>query len=323
MTGEQERLPRLLALVPYLQAHQGISAAAAAQDFDITEEQLRRDLQLLWMCGLPGHGPGDLIDLSFEGETVSVIFDAGMSRPLRLTAEEALALVIGLRTLAEVPGVSDSDAVNRALAKIEAAAGGSVAADTVSVSLDATLRFLPILRMAIDTGRALSLRYYTATRDETTDRIVDPLRLFELDGHDYLEAWCRRAEGMRLFRVDRIERVDMLDEAARPPVDVELRDLSEGVYTPAPEHLLAVLRVGPAYAWVADYYPSEESVEADDLAGRHQISLRVADPAWVRALVLGSGGQVEVLSPEWLAESIRDEARVALGAYSGAVDSAP
>jgi proteasome accessory factor C len=322
MTGEQERLPRLLALVPYLQAHQGISAAAAAQDFDITEEQLRRDLQLLWMCGLPGHGPGDLIDLSFEGETVSVIFDAGMSRPLRLTAEEALALVIGLRTLAEVPGVSDSDAVNRALAKIEAAAGGSVAADTVSVSLDATLRFLPILRMAIDTGRALSLRYYTATRDETTDRIVDPLRLFELDGHDYLEAWCRRAEGMRLFRVDRIERVDMLDEAARPPVDVELRDLSEGVYTPAPEHLLAVLRVGPAYAWVADYYPSEESVEADDLAGRHQISLRVADPAWVRALVLGSGGQVEVLSPEWLAESIRDEARVALGAYSGAVDSA-
>jgi proteasome accessory factor C len=83
-----------------------------------------------------------------------------------------------------------------------------------------------------------------------------------------------------------------------------------------------VLRVGPAYAWVADYYPSEESVEADDLAGRHQISLRVADPAWVRALVLGSGGQVEVLSPEWLAESIRDEARVALGAYSGAVDSA-
>jgi proteasome accessory factor C len=322
MTGEQERLPRLLALVPYLQAHQGISAAAAAQDFDITEEQLRRDLQLLWMCGLPGHGPGDLIDLSFEGETVSVIFDAGMSRPLRLTAEEALALVIGLRTLAELPGITDSDAVNRALAKIEAAAGGSVSADTVSVSLDATLRFLPILRMAIDTARALSLRYYTATRDETTDRVVDPLRLFQLDGHDYLEAWCRRAEGMRLFRVDRLERVDMLDEAARPPVDVELRDLSEGVYTPAPEHLLAVLRVGPAYAWVADYYPSEESIEPDDPAGRHQISLRVADPAWVRALVLGSGGQVEVLSPEWLAESIRDEARVALGAYSGAVDSA-
>jgi proteasome accessory factor C len=318
MTGERERLPRLLALVPYLQAHPGVSAGQAAADFDVTEDQLRRDLQLLWMCGLPGQGPGDLIDLSFEGETVSVIFDAGMSRPLRLTAEEALALVIGLRTLAEIPGIADTEAVQRALAKVETAAGGAVAAETVSVSLDPTARLVPVLRMAIERGRALLLRYYTATRDETTERVVDPLRVFELDQRHYLEAWCRRAEGMRVFRVDRMERVDLLDEPARPPSGVQLRDLSEGVYTPAPEHLLTVLRVGPAYAWVADYYPSEEVVEAD---GRRQISLRVADPAWLRALVLGSGGQVEVLSPEWLAESIRDDARAALAAYGSPVDS--
>src|ERR1700712_6131210 len=126
MTGEHDRLPRLLALVPYLQAHPGISAAQAAADFDISEDQLRRDLQLLWMCGLPGHGPGDLIDLSFEGETVSVIFDAGMSRPLRLTGEEALALIVALRTLAETPGLADSEAGKRALAQVEQAAGGAV-----------------------------------------------------------------------------------------------------------------------------------------------------------------------------------------------------
>jgi proteasome accessory factor C len=82
--------------------------------------------------------------------------------------------------------------------------------------------------------------------------------------------------------------------------------------------LLAVLRIAAAYAWVADYYPSEEILEAD---GRRQISLRVADPAWVRALVLGSAGQVEVLSPGWLAESIRDEARSALAAYGPPVHS--
>ncbi|HYU04558.1 MAG TPA: DeoR family transcriptional regulator, partial [Jatrophihabitantaceae bacterium] len=74
MTGERERLPRLLALVPYLQAHDGIAIEQAAADFGITEDQLRRDLQLLWMCGLPGHSPGDLIDLSFDGDSVSVIF---------------------------------------------------------------------------------------------------------------------------------------------------------------------------------------------------------------------------------------------------------
>jgi proteasome accessory factor C len=315
MTGERERLPRLLALVPYLQAHDGIAVEQAASDFGITEDQLRRDLQLLWMCGLPGHGPGDLIDLSFDGDTVSVIFDAGMSRPLRLTAEEALPLVVALRTLAEMPGITDRNAVERALAKVESAASGSVEAQTVAVELDRVSRLIPVLQSAIDGGRALALQYYTATRDETTDRIVDPMRVFEMDGRGYLEAWCRRAEGMRVFRVDRIDKAEVLDEAAKPPAGAQLRDLSEGVYTPAPEHLLAVLRVAPAYAWVADYYPTEsETVEAD---GRRQIGVRVADPAWVRALALGSAGHVEVLSPEWLAESIREEALSALATYSG------
>jgi proteasome accessory factor C len=313
MTGERERLPRLLALVPYLQARPGVTIAQVASDFSVTEDQLRRDLQLLWMCGLPGHGPGDLIDLSFEGESVDVIFDAGMSRPLRLTAEEALALVVALRTLAETPGLTDRDAIEGALAKVETAAGGSLqSAEIVAVELDEVSRLAPVLQRAIDDGKALELRYYTATRDESTERIVDPMRLFESDARTYLEAWCRRAEGMRVFRLDRIERATVLDEAARPPADAQLRDISEGVFNPAPEHLFVVLRVDPEYAWVADYYPTEEVVNDGD---QRRISLRVADPAWVRSLTLGSGAGVQVLSPEWLAEAIHDEARGALAAY--------
>lgn len=312
-TSTEQRLPRLLALVPYLQARPGIRVADAAADFGISEQQLRRDLQLLWMCGLPGHGPGDLIDLSFEGEEVSVIFDAGMSRPLRLSAEEALALVVALRTLAETPGVADSDAVRSALAKVESAAGGAVDDATVTVELDSEARLQPVLHRAVDERRALRLRYYTAARDETTERVVDPLRVFEADGHAYLEAWCRRAEGLRMFRVDRIEDVALLDEPAAPPSDVELRDLAEGVYQPAGEHLLAVLRVSAAYAWVADYYAIESAVEEPDGL---RVSLRVSEPAWVRSLVLGSGGQVEVLSPGWLADGIRADAARALAAYA-------
>ncbi|MDP9094840.1 MAG: YafY family transcriptional regulator [Actinomycetota bacterium] len=314
MTANEERLPRLLAMVPYFLAHQGISATEAAADFGITERQLRRDLDLLWMCGLPGHGPGDLIDLSYEGDTVTVVFDAGMSRPLRLTNEEALALVVALRTLAETPGLADSEAVQRALAKVERAAGGIVDDKTVAIELDSAMRMLPVLRQALDRGRALLMRYYTATRDETTERVVDPMRVFEMDGHHYLEAWCRSAEGMRVFRLDRIENAEQLDEPSHPPADVELRDLNEGVFQPASEHLLAVLRLSAAYFWVADYYPTEDVAETEGLL---EVSLRVADPAWVRALVLGSAGQVEVLSPDWLAESIRTEASSALAAYAG------
>ena len=313
MTANEQRLPRLLAMVPYFLAHPGIAAAAAAADFGISEKQLRRDLELLWMCGLPGHGPGDLIDLSFEGDTVTVIFDAGMSRPLRLTNSEALALVVALRTLAETPGIADGDAVQRALAKVELAAGGAVNDSTVTIELDEDARRLPVLQQALDDRRALLLRYYTASRDETTERVVDPLRIFEADGRTYLEAWCRSAEGMRIFRLDRIEHAEKLDEPAQPPPDAQLRDLREGVYQPAGEHLLATLRLEPAYFWVADYYATEQISDVD---GRLEVSLRVADPAWVRALVLGSAGQVEVLSPDWLAESIRADAQAALDRYA-------
>jgi proteasome accessory factor C len=314
VTSTERRLGRLLALVPYLQARPGITVAEAAADFGVTEQQLRQDLQLLWMCGLPGHSPGDLIDLSFEGDTVSVIFDAGMSRPLRLTNEEALALVVALRALAETPGLADSDAVQRALAKVEAAAGGAVDAGTVAVELDLPARILPVLQRGVSERRALRLRYWGAARDEITERTVDPLRLFEADGHAYLEAWCRSAEGMRVFRVDRVEDATVLDEPARPPEGVQLRDLGEGVFRPAQEHLLVLLRVGAGYAWVADYYPTEDVSEDGD---HLRIALRVSEPAWVRSLVLGSGGEVEVLSPGWLADSIRADAERALAQYAG------
>ena len=131
MTGSTGRMPRLLALVPYLLARPGIRIDDAAQDFDVTPKQLRKDLELLWMCGLPGYGPGDLIDLSFEGDTIVVTHDAGMSRPLRLTGGEATALLVALRALAETPGVVDGDAVRRTIAKIEAAAGQSRPAGVV------------------------------------------------------------------------------------------------------------------------------------------------------------------------------------------------
>ena len=313
MTGAADRMPRLLALVPYLLARPGVAVAQVAADFGVTELQLRRDLNLLWMCGLPGQGPGDLIDLSFDGDTISVIFDAGMSRPLRLTAEEALALIVALRTLAETPGIIDRDVVERALAKVESAAGGHVdAADAVQVALDAEARARPVVQVALDEFRALELRYFTAGRDETTKRVVDPIRLFSSEGRTYLEAWCRRAEGLRVFRLDRIEAAVVLDEPASVPSHVQPRELSEGVYDPAPEHLLVDLLLGPAYAWVAEHYVIE--TESTSEAG-HQVSLRVSDPAWVRALVLSSSGAVTVLSPPWLAEDIRASARAALAAY--------
>jgi proteasome accessory factor C len=304
-----DRLARLLSLVPYFLARPGIAAAEAAADLGVSQTQLRKDLQLLWMCGL---GPGELIDGSFDGEHITISYDANLVRPLRLTNREALALLVALRALSASAALADSDAVARALAKIETAAGGSVDSSPVAVSVDAQVRYVALLQQAVTQQRALRLMYYTAARDATTERVVDPVRVVVDGGNSYLQAWCRQAEGFRVFRADRIERAELLDAPARVPADTELPEIVEGLFQPAAEHLLVRMRLAPGYAWVADYYPSESVAAAgEDLL----VSLRVAEPAWVHALVLGAGGEVSVLSPGWLAEAITAAAAAALAAY--------
>jgi len=315
VTDTGDKVSRLLALVPYI-VNQGVaSISETAAAFGIGEAQLRKELEMLWLCGRSS-GPEDLIDLMFEGDTVSVTYDGGLSRPLKLTATEAMTLAVALRTLADVPGAPQGGAAERALTKIEAAAGQHLDADAVDIRLTVRDRWLTLAQQAVEQKRALELDYYSANRDETTHRVIDPVRVFVADGIGYLEAWCRRAEAMRIFRLDRFEDARLLDEPANPPPDVTLADVSAGVYRPAPEHLLVELRLGPGWEWVSDYYPCE-SVEPAGAPhqGMQRVTLRVANPAWVAALVRRSGGAVTVLAPDWLARDVEASAAQALAAY--------
>ncbi|MGY1840694.1 MULTISPECIES: helix-turn-helix transcriptional regulator [unclassified Modestobacter] len=319
-----ERMTRLLALVPYLQSRpDGVRLADAAADFGVPEAQLRRDLDLLWVCGLPGHGPGDLIDLAFEGDRVRVTFTAGMVRPLRLTTDEAVALIVALRTLLELPGLAEGEAVSRALAKIATAAGqpAEVAAP-VAVSVGAGEESLAVVRQGLEHRRALHLHYYVPSRDQRTDRVVDPMRLLLVDGHWYLEAWCRNVEGVRLFRLDRMDDVTVLDSPAAPPPQAQERDLASGLYQPSGEEPLVRLRLARAARWVADYYPVEEQAEVDDPPGGLAIAVRTSDLGWARRLVASLGGAATVDEPAGLAGQVAAEARAALARYPDAGDSA-
>jgi proteasome accessory factor C len=313
MTSATQRLPRLLALVPYLLSRPGIPIADAAADFGVTPQQLRKDLELLWMCGLPGYGPGDLIDLSFDSDSITVTYDAGMRRPLRLTASEATSLLVALRALAETPGVPDSDAVQRALAKVEHAVGRARPAGVV-VGLGGEDAADPEVRRSVQRAaterQALRIRYYTASRDAISERTVDPMRLLLIDGRSYLEAWCRSARGVRMFRLDRIDHAQLLDEPAHPPWEAEPTDVSAGLFQPAPGQLVAELELDPEARWVAEYYQVDEVVELD--GGRARVRMRYADQSWMTRLLLGLGSRVRVLSPEELASDVRRRAAAAL-----------
>lgn len=213
------RLARLLNMVPYFVANPGITKVEAAAELGVTVAQLTADLEQLWVCGLPGYGPGDLIDLSFEEETVDVTFSAGIDRPLRLTSTEATALLIALRALGELPGTADPSSVQGAIAKIESAAGvaagGVVTPATVEPEDERPV--VSTVRSAVRRGHALDITYFSASRDAVTQRVVDPIRVVLVDNHSYLQAWCRQADGVRLFRYDRIDAATELDEPARVP----------------------------------------------------------------------------------------------------------
>jgi proteasome accessory factor C len=129
----------------------------------------------------------------------------------------------------------------------------------------------------------------------------------------YLEAWCRRADAVRLFRVDRIDAFDELDEPAAPPPQAQPTDVREGIFHATPDQPLVTLRVSRGARWITEYYPCEE-VRAEP--GEHWlVSLRASDLAWARRLVLGLGPEVTVVGPPELCEAVGAEARSALAAY--------
>jgi proteasome accessory factor C len=312
--GSVAQLSRLLALIPWLLARPGVSVAEAAKEFGVTPKQLERDLELAFMCGLPGHLPGDLIEVDFEGGRIHVGNADTIARPLRLGVDEAVALLVGLRALADVPGVHDRAVLDSAVVKLEQAAGEAAAAGArVAVALDPTAPAIAPVEAALAAGRRLRLRYYVPARDEVTQRDVDPMRLVVVDGRPYLEGWCRSADDVRLFRVDRIESAEVLDVAAEVPAQANTRDLDDGLFRPSPDDLLVVLDLADSASWVAETYPTESVTTAAD--GRLRVALRVADPAWITRLLLRLGDAASVVEPVQLRAQLHDRAEQALAAY--------
>jgi proteasome accessory factor C len=296
--------------VPYIQARREVSLDQAAADFGVQPAQIVKDLNVLWFCGLPGLGMGDLIDVdmdALQGEGMIRVSNADyLSRPLRLDSSEASALIVALRALREGSSDEVRPIVDRTLGKLEAAAGdGAALAARVDVHLPRNQTRVDELRtrlsQAVDERRQVRLDYYVPTRDESTERVVDPLRVVTADGHTYLDAWCHLAEDRRLFRLDRITALEVLD-SPRVAHDLEPRDLSEGLFEPGPDDLRARVWLSPEMRWFAEYYPVSSTEEAAD--GGLEATLAVSDERWLLRLALRFGPGLRVLEPAALRERV-------------------
>ncbi len=311
-----DRLQRLLALVPYIVSRKVVGLADTAAAFGLTERELVDDLNMLWCIELRSPDPYCPIDLSYEGGEIVVSEAESIDRPLRLGVDEASALLVALRMLAEVPDLEDRSALSRTIAKLEAAAGaaGAVSAQ-VAVQVDdaGAGRVLAQVRDALDRGRRLHMSYYVPGRDEATERDVDPMRLLVVEGRTYLEGWCLRAEAVRLFRLDRVLALAVLDVPASVPAQARPRDVDQGLFRPSDDDVRVELELSPEGRWVAEHYPCESVSELPD--GRLRVVLRTPDTGWVRRLALQLGEDGRVISPPGLVTEVRDTATAALANY--------
>ncbi|KUN47384.1 helix-turn-helix transcriptional regulator [Streptomyces olivochromogenes] len=314
-TNAIDQTRRMLSLVTYLRERPGAHVGDVARAFGITEDELIADLDVLPLCGTSFRG-GDLLDIDTDGDRIWWHNPDDVAEPLRIAADEATALLVAARAVSTLPGLREGDrqALLRATAKVEAASGEAAGASSrLSVTFESEGGVFADVDRAISERRRLWIRYYSPSRDELTEREIDPIRLVSV-GHTYVEAWCRRSEARRTFRLDRVAEIRILDEPSAPP-EIELRDLSEGLVQPAAEDPEVVVEVGPGGRWVAEYYPHDSADELPE--GGLRITLRTPDPASLRRLALRLGRDGRIVSPPELADSAREAAREALAAYDG------
>lgn len=304
----ETQVGRLLRLVPYLSAHQGITVGEVAEVFATRPGQILKDLEVLQFCGLPGGLYDDLFDVDIEGarEDGYIFFRNAdvLARPLRLRPAEAAGLLAALRVVVEVAQEDETAAARSALAKLEAAVGTGGGRLTVAVaSGDPAHR--SVIGSAIESSGVVRLAYRTPGRPGLSEAEVEPGRLHVADGYTYLEAWSRTRGAWRTFRLDRIEGVEPVAGRAGdhgPPPREWFED--------APTQL--TLRVVPEARWIAEYYPTRSVVEAGDGV---DISFPVASPGWAVSLLLRLGGRVLAVSDGDIRDAARDRAREALALY--------
>ncbi len=308
--GQQtsHRLRRLLAIVGWLAQTGEASIAEVAERFDIDEEELVHELELAACCGVPPYTPDTLMEIEVSETSVRAFLPPEFARPRRLTAAEGFAVAASARLILTVPG-PDDDALRRALTKLEVALGSR---ELLGVDVDAP-GYLTAVRQAVSDGQAIEIDYHSASRDELTTRVVDPIAVTTMDGHWYLDAFCHRAGDERRFRIDRIGAVRAHDGS--PGSRVHTRAAGEYTFVPGPGAVEVQLRVDRAAQWVAESIPVRTvSLTADGAVA--DVVLDVAGMAWFERLLLQLGPNAQVVRPDDLSDLAARAAQRVLEVYA-------
>jgi proteasome accessory factor C len=307
--GAEERLRRLLVMLPWLMERGEVPIAEVAARFEMSENDVVAELELVAMCGLPPY-VDELIDVYVDEGSVYVGVPRLFTRPLRLDAVEAFELLAAGRAAMELPGADPAGPLGRGLAKLAAALGADDREGAVAIELDRP-ELTDLLADATRSHERLRIAYWSASRDETTERVVTPYRVHTDRGNWYMTAFDDRSGEVRMFRVDRVEHAERTGTTGPPPPD-ELPELGTWFDDAAVQR--ATLRLAPSARWVVERYPVDE-VSEPDAEGWIAARLPVASGRWLERVLLRLGPACEVVEPAELRTVAAAAATRALARY--------
>jgi proteasome accessory factor C len=288
-----EKAARLLDLVPFIYSHQGISVSDLASEFSITSGELLKDLNALWMCGETRF---DLIELEFESGFVNIRNAEALNVVRSLSVQEVTAILFGLDLLREsisverVDLLSDIETIKKLIGtplQRSIASEPKIAGDII-LAIDETLR----------NRQKLHISYHSVAEDLTSERVIHPIERRVENGVEFLLAFCESANGVRNFRLDRIQSARISQapssQIARPhasrveqvriKIHGDLRQVFETFGTIAP-------------------------------AAGNTYTVEIYNQSWLIREVLASAGAIEVVEPSSLRAEIARQATLVAAQY--------
>lgn len=292
----EQRLRRLLVMLPWLMERREVPLAEVARTFQMTPAEVVRELELVSMCGLPPF-VDEMIDVFIDDEMVYVGVPRLFTKPLRLTAPEGFALLAAGRAAMQLPGADPSSPLGRGLAKLAAALGEPADEEALVVELAPP----PLVDEFVEATRRverLRMRYFTASRDEVTEREFTPRRVFHERGDWFVAGDDPRSGEYRTFRIDRVEAVEhtgVFDERDDPADDDFERPATSVAWSADGTLPRVTIRLQPPARWVTEQYPVASIAEAPD--GAVDATFVVLSERWLERLLLRAGTDAEVLDP--------------------------
>lgn len=309
-----DRLTRLLALVAHLSQAGPTPLVDLARFFGVSPQQIRKDIDVLWLTGTPGYLPQDLIDFdadALDRGVVALTADRGLSEPLRLGPQEGLTVLAALAALRGMVEASDMnpdtlDALDRLVRKVAFPLGELAQAIDVRFQPTVSAQVLSEVQRAIARGVCVDIEYLDFSERRSVRR-VEPWALFNDGDAFYLSGWCVTSDGERVFRVDRMTRV-VLSEV---PVTHPVGDRPDSA-APQGDGFQVRMWVDVHAAWLVENIPADQVAVTDDAL---VVDVTVVNDEWFTQFLLAHGSVIHRVDPEHVAQGARERALRALRAY--------